>query len=85
MNSNAKGLWSVESSDSRITACSASPLPGLASTLMFGVEPTVLVPPLSSVDDVRGWLREVRFRSFEVGAEAVWGSADGVVGILERG
>ena len=52
---------------------------------MSGVEPTVLVPPFELVDDVRGRPWEVRFRSLDVGAEAVCGSADGVVGILDKG
>lgn len=32
-----------------------------------------------------GRLSEVRFRSLETGAEVVWGRADGVVGMFERG
>ena len=52
---------------------------------MSGIDPTVLVPPLELFDEVRGRPTEVRFRSLEVGAEAVWGNADDVVGILGRG
>lgn len=85
LNSNAKGPWPVESSDCGTKASPASPLPKLAPAFMSGIDPTVLVPPLELVDEVRGRPTEVRFRSLEVGAEAVWGSADGVIGILGRG
>lgn len=85
LNSNAKGPWPVESSDSCTKLCPASLSPTSASSLVLGVEPTVLVPPLRLFDDVRGRPREFRFRSLEVEAGAVWGSAGGVVGILGRG
>lgn len=85
LNSNAKGPWPVENSDSGAKECPASTLPNSASRLVLGVEPTVLVPPLESFGDVRGRPRDVRFRSFEVGAEVVWGSADVVVDMSERG
>ena len=85
LNSNAKGPWLVESSDSCTTPCPASLLPNPVSTLVSGVEPTVPVPPRKLFDNVRGRPREVRFRSLEVGAEAVWDSTDGVVGILDGG
>lgn len=91
LNSNAKGPWPVESSGSCTKACPAPLLPASGSTLALalalalGVEPIVLVPPLKLFDDVRGRPREFRFRSLEVEAEAVWGSADGVIGMLGRG
>ena len=85
LNSNAKGPWPVGSSDSCTNACPASLLPNSASTLLSGVEPIDLVPPLELFDDVRGRPREVRFRNLEVEAEVVWGSADGVVGMSGRG
>lgn len=85
LNSKAKDPCPAESSDPCTKARPASLLPDLASTLMSGVEPTVLVPPLELLGVVRGRPWEVRFRSLEVGAETVCGSADGVVGILDRG
>ena len=85
LNSNAKGPWPVESSDSCTTARPASTRPDSAATLVLAVEPTALVPPFELFDDVRGRPREFRFRSLEVGVDAAWGSADGVVGIFERG
>ena len=85
LNSNANGPCPVESSGSCTKACPASPIPKSPSNLESDVRPTVLVPPLKLLEDVRGLPREVRFRSLEVGAEAVWGGTDDRVGMVERG
>lgn len=85
LNSNANGPCTVESSDSCTKACPACPIPKSPSTLVSGVEPTLLVSLLKLLEDVRGRPREVRFRSLEVGAEAVRGGTDDVVGMVERG
>ena len=46
---------------------SLTPVPSFVS----GVESSVLMPPLELIDDVSGWLAELRFRSLDVvGAEA---------------
>ena len=47
LNSNAKGPWPVESSGSCTKACATSLFATSASTLMLGVEPIDLVPPLN--------------------------------------
>ena len=85
LKSNAKGPWPVEISDCCTRECLASPLLDSRLSPVSGVEPAVLVPPLELFNDVRGRPAEVRFRSLEVVAGAVWGGDDGVVGMFARG
>lgn len=81
LNSKVKGPCPNDCSDPWTEGC---PAPRFSKPLLSfdsGVEPSVLVPPLTLLDDVRGRAAELRFRSLEVGAEAGWGSGDGVVGM----
>ncbi len=64
--------------------------PGVASSdpwssLVSGVEPSVLIPPPRLLVDVNGRPAELRFRNLDVGAEVVCGSGDGVKGMTGRG
>lgn len=81
LNSKAKDPLPIDRCGSWRSCC-LCPIPsGSLDVLTSGVESTVLAPPLKPAEDVSGRPAELRFRSLEVGADAAWGSGEGVAGM----